>query len=68
MNEIDHGILSLLKPQLQIPCINIIYLHIHGLIYKIDQHNDQLPVGLIAQLVEHYTHIVEVRVRISFAA
>jgi len=35
---------------------------IYGLI--IDSHNDQLPVGLIAQLVEQCTGIAEVRVRI----
>ena len=26
--------------------------------------NDQLPIGLIAQLVEHWTDIAEVRVRV----
>ena len=30
----------------------------------IDPQNDQLPVGLIAQLVEHCTGIAEVKVRI----
>ena len=30
----------------------------------IDPQNDQLPVGLIAQLVEHCTSIAEVRVRV----
>jgi len=29
-----------------------------------DPHSDQLPVGLIAQLVEHCTGITEVRVRV----
>ena len=37
---------------------------VNGLI--IDPHNDQLPVGLIAQLVEHCTSIAEVRVWIPF--
>ena len=31
----------------------------------IGPHNDQLPFGLIAQLVEHYTSITEVRVQVS---
>ena len=44
----------------------IIYLHIYGLI--IDPHNDLLPVGLIAQLVEHCTGIAEVRVWIPVQA
>ena len=35
---------------------------IYGLI--IDPYNDQLPVGLIVQLVEHCTSITEVRVRV----
>ena len=39
-------------------------LIIYGLI--IDPHNDQLPVGLIAQLVPHCTRISEVRVRLPF--
>ena len=30
----------------------------------IDPYNDQLPVGLIAQLVEHCTGVAEVRVRV----
>ena len=30
--------------------------------FIIDLHNDQLPVGLIAQLAEHYTVMAEVRV------
>ena len=49
-------------------CIMIINtLHvIYGL--KIDPHNDQLPVGLIAQLVEHCTSIAEVGVRIPVQA
>ena len=38
------------------------YLHIYELI--IDPHNDLLPVGLIAQLVEHCTGIAEVRVQV----
>ena len=36
----------------------------YGLI--IDPHNDQLPVGLIAQLVECCTGIAEVRVQVPF--
>ena len=36
----------------------------YGLI--IDQHDDQLPFGLIAQLVEHCTGIAEVRIRVTF--
>ena len=40
------------------PFINVIYLHIHRLI--INPHNNLLPVGLIAQLVEHCTGITEV--------
>ena len=43
-----------------------IYLHIYGQI--IDPYNDLLPVGLIAQLVEHCTDIAEVRVGISVQA
>ena len=34
----------------------------------IDPRNDLLPVGLIAQLVEHCTGIVEVRVGIPMQA
>ena len=34
----------------------------------IDPQNDRLPVGLIAQLVEHCTGIAEVRVRIPVQA
>ena len=41
-------------------CIITTYLPIYGLI--IDPHNDQLSVGVIAQLVEHCTGIAEVRV------
>ena len=37
---------------------------IYGLI--IDSHNDQLPVGLIAQLEEHCTGIAEVSVWVTF--
>ena len=37
---------------------------IYGFI--IDPHNDQLSVILIAQLVEHYTGIAEVSVRVPF--
>ena len=37
---------------------------VYGLI--IDPHNDQLSVGLTAQLVEHCTGIAEVRVRVPF--
>ena len=40
---------------------SVSYLRIYGLIY--DPHDDLLPVGLIAQLLEHYTGIAEVRVR-----
>ena len=36
----------------------VIYLSLHGFIWN--QHNDQLPVGLLAQLVEHCTGIAEV--------
>ena len=32
--------------------------NLHGFIWN--QYNDQLPVGLLAQLVEHYTGIAEV--------
>ena len=39
---------------------------IYGLI--IDSHNDQLPVGLIAQLLEHCTGIAEVSVRCPIQA
>lgn len=31
-----------------------------------DPHNDHLPVGLIAELVEHCTGIAEVRARVPF--
>ena len=34
--------------------------------FMIDPHNDQPPVGLIAQLLEHCTSIAEARVRVSF--
>ena len=44
-------------------CIIIIYPHIYGLL--INPHNDLLPFGQIAQLVELCTSIAEVRVRIS---
>ena len=47
--------------------ISLIETHtstIYGLI--IDPHNNQLPVGLIAQLVEHCTGIAEVRVLVPF--
>ena len=40
--------------------------NIYGLIN--DPHNDFLPVGLIAELVEHCTSIAEVRVRIPVQA
>ena len=36
----------------------VIYSSLHRFIWN--QHNDQLPVGLLAQLVEHYTGITEV--------
>ena len=36
----------------------VMYSYIGGFIYN--QHNDQLPVGLLAQLVEHFTGITEV--------
>ena len=32
----------------------------------VDPHNDQLKVGVIAQLIEHYTGISEVRRRVPF--
>ena len=32
----------------------------------IDPRNDQLPVGLIAEMVENNTGIAEVRVRVAF--
>ena len=35
-----------------------VYSPLHGFIWN--QHNDQLPVGLLAQLVEHCTGIAEV--------
>ena len=41
-------------------------LIIYGLI--IDPHNDQFPVGLLAQLTEHCTALAEVRVRIKGVA
>lgn len=41
--------------------LTIIYLYIYGLM--IDPHNDQRPLGLIAQLVKNQTRIAEVRVR-----
>jgi len=37
---------------------NIIYLHIYRL--TIDPHNKQLPVDLLAQLIEHCTSIAEI--------
>ena len=45
-------------------CIIVVYLHIYGLV--IDSHNDLLPVGLRAQLVEHCTGIAEVRICFGF--
>ena len=39
------------------------YVTIYAII--VDPQNDQLPVGLIAQLVEHCTRIAEVRVNYS---
>ena len=47
-------------------CNIIIYLHIYGLI--VDPHNNLLPVGLIAQQLEHCTGIAEVRVPIPVQA
>ena len=47
-------------------CAIIIYLHIYVVI--IDPHNDLLPVGLIAPLVEHCTVIAEVGVQIPVRA
>ena len=47
-------------------CIIIIYLHIYGL--TIDPRKDLLPVGLVAQLVEHCTGIAGVRVQIPVQA
>ena len=44
----------------------IIYVPIYRLI--IDPHNHLLPVGLIVQLVEHCTGILEVKVRIPVQA
>ena len=35
-----------------------IYSPLHGFIWN--QHSDQLPIGLLAQLVEHCTGIAEV--------
>ena len=35
------------------------------MIDAIDPRNDQLPVGLIAQMVENNTEIAEVRVRVA---
>ena len=69
-NKFDHRILALLKQQRESTdkflkknsCITIIYLCIYGLI--INPHNDQRPLGLIAQLVKNQTPIAEVRVRI----
>lgn len=43
-------------------CIITMYFHIYGLV--IDPHDDLLPVGLIASLVEHVAGIAEVRVQI----
>ena len=69
-NEFDHRILALLKQQRESPekflkkksWLTIIYLYIYGL--TIDPHNDQRPLGLIAQQVKNQTRIAEVRVRI----
>ena len=36
----------------------VIYSSLHG--FTLNQHNDQLPVGLLAQLVEHCTGIAKV--------
>ena len=36
----------------------VVYSSLHGFIWN--QHNGQLPVGLLAQLVERYTGIAEV--------
>ena len=41
-----------------------IYMTFNGLI--IDPHDDQLPFGLMAQLVEHCSSIAEVRVQVLF--
>ena len=38
--------------------VTVIYSPIQGFIWN--QHNDQLPVGLFTQLVEHCTGIAEV--------
>ena len=37
----------------------VIYSSLHGFIWN--QHNDQLPVDLLAQLVKRYTDIAEVK-------
>ena len=52
----DHCILALLKQWREGP--NLIT----------DPHNDLLPVGLVAQLVEHCAGIAEVRIRIPLQA
>ena len=51
MNEFDH--------RMENSRIIIISLHIYG--FKMDPHNNLLPVGLIAQLLEHCTGIAKVR-------
>ena len=57
----DHYVVRL---QATYSIMSIIYLHIYGLI--INPHNDLLPVGLIAQLVEHCTDITGVEFASSF--
>ena len=51
----------------QFCCINTIYRYISIISeYIIDLHNNQLPVGLKAQLFEHFTGVAEVQVRVLF--
>ena len=51
---------------LQCQCGALQYLYFYGLI--IEPRHNQLPVGLVAQLVEHCTTIEEVRVQIPVQA
>ena len=48
----------MIKYAFQTHCYSIITMYIHIYVLTSDSYNDQLPVGLIAQLVEHCTGIV----------
>ena len=60
-----HVFVSFRSSNTCISCSNITYIGLYPSSTGL-QHNDQLPVGLIAQLVKHCTGIAKVGVRIPF--